>query len=506
MELRDYQKKCLEEIEKAGQGNYLVQLMTGGGKTIIFTHLINNTRGNCLIISHREELVNQPIKYIDDKVGIEMGKLKSNGERVISTCIQSLHSRLNKFDIHHFELIIIDECHHAAAESYQKVINYFKPKLLLGFTATPNRHDKKSLSHIFDRIIFKYNLLRGIKEKYLSDIYCKRVYVKYDLRKVKSYKGDYKISDLEKELIENENPKAIGDIYKLHAKGATLIFGASVKHCEEIQKYIPNSMVVSATTKNRADVIKDFTNRKIKCLINCMIFTEGTDIPFIETIIIARPTKNATLYQQMVGRGLRLAEGKEKLILIDVVGVSTDINLCTAPTLIGIDYNDEKAKKVKKEEILEGLSGNLFDLPDMIEKEDQHPDNWKINYKVVNLWAKKNGYNLHDVNWFKHADGSFSLQFPGVNFRTSPIDELEKITFCDKEYEAQDFFDKVYTQLQKKYSEYKHIWDLTIVKKWGYKEATEKQKNIIKKYYPDYDISNLNALQASQILNKLFSK
>lgn len=507
MILRNYQIECLEIIKNMKPGSYLIQMATGLGKTIVFTNYINNIKGRCLIISHREELVNQPLKYISRSTGIEMGKFKSNNEDVISSCISSLVRRYKKFKVDDFDTIIVDEAQHTAANSYVKVLKYFKPRLVLGFTATPNRADNKKLDHIFSRIIYKYDLLKGIKNNYLSNIYCKRVYVKLDLKKVKS-KSDYCISDLENELIDSENPKSIGEIYKQHAVGQTLIFGTTVKHCEEIQKFIPGSIVISANTKNRAEILEDFKNKKIPCIINCMIFTEGTDIPNVETIIMARPTKSEGLYCQMVGRGTRLAEGKEKLLLIDCVGVSTDLNLCTAPTLLGIDYNDEK---VKKDEGKIDLEGNLFDLPAQIEKRENHPDNWKINYKIVNIWANKKGYNLHNVNWFKHADGSFSLQIKlsfslQIKLKTSPIDELGYLTFKNQKYEAQDFFDKVRKQLDKKYKEHKYIWDLSIMKYWGYKPATPKQLQLIKRFLPDFNTDKLNKLQANQILTKLMNK
>lgn len=793
IKLRDYQKECLDKIQEVGYGKYIIQMATGLGKTVIFTHLINNQTnyGRCLILSHREELVNQPLKYITKTKGVEMGKQTSNHEEVISSCVASLVRRYKKFSPDYFGLIIVDECfpagtiidgkcienlhkddiitsynhrynklekkkilrtfksipnqivivklsngkeivctgehpfftkqgyipanklinnyevlcmrerstekkqktcarllfirmffkafkccnvknkqeicnsnksknerkqsneearnkrksikkikrnwslsknkmrkwfrinsattkfidcikrfiticrisnsnknekrkrisdvlqsgysncrqndsdrnrwkkslpfrktrirqkerqffdwvrvesvevqkqtsdrkfgglckdgyvynievednnnyfvnstlvhncHHSAAKSYRNILEYFKPKLLLGFTATPNRSDNQRLDKIYDKIIYKYDLLKGIKNGYLSNIRCKRIYVKYDLKNVRSQSGDYKISDLENELIDSENPQSIAKIYKEHAIGSTLIFGVSVKHCEEIQKNIPDSVVVTAETKNRSKIIQDFTAGKIKCIINCMIFTEGTDIPKINTIIVARPTKNESLYCQIVGRGLRLYEGKEHLNLIDCVGVSTDLNLCTAPSLLGIDYNDEKVPK-KENEL--AMDVDLFNLPELIEKKEDHPDNWKINYKIVNLWAKKQNYQLHNVNWYKHSDGHFSLSLKNKNITTGPINELGNIEFNRKQYEAQNFFDRVFIQLNTKYSDQKYIWDLNIMKSWGYKPASEAQIKQIQKVLPDYNTYSLNKLQASQILNKIYSK
>lgn len=500
IKLRNYQKECLTIIKNMKPGSYLIQMATGLGKTVIFTTLINQIIGRCLIISHREELVHQPLKYISRSTGIEMGKEISSGEDVISSCINSLIRRYKKFDSNYFDLIIIDECQHSAADSYLTIINHFKPRLLLGFTATPNRADNKKLDHIYNRIIYEYDLKKGIQNKYLSNIYCKRIYVRYDLKKVKSSGEDFNIKDLERELIESENPLAVSKIYKEHAIGQTLIFGTTIKHCQEISKFISGSVVISAKTKNRGKIIKDFTSRKIKCIINCMVFTEGTDLPLVETIIIARPTKNDSLYVQMVGRGTRLFPGKKQLLLIDCVGAS-NLNLCTANTLIGVDYNDQN----KRENQL-NLEGNLFDLPAKIAEREDNPDYWKINYKIVNLWAKKKNYNLHGVNWFKHVDGSFSLQIKNIKMKTSPINCLGKIQYKNTTFEAQNFFDRVYKLLVKKYSDCKYLWDLNSIRSWGYKPITPKQIKLIRQFMPYYDISGMNKLQANQILIRLMNK
>lgn len=137
MRLRDYQEECVNLIDRLEPGSYLIQMATGLGKTMTFTNI--KRKGRVLVLAHREELVTQPIKYYDCPVGIEMANHKSNNEPVIIASVMSLTHRLENFKPNDFDMIIIDECHHAAAKSYKKIINYFKPRLLLGFTATPNR-------------------------------------------------------------------------------------------------------------------------------------------------------------------------------------------------------------------------------------------------------------------------------------------------------------------------------------------------------------------------------
>lgn len=137
MILRDYQQECVDLIDNLESGAYLIQMATGCGKTATFTNI--KRKGRVLVLAHREELVTQPVKYYDCPVGIEMANNQSNNEQVIIASVMSLTHRLDKFKPDEFDMIIIDEAHHAAAKSYKKIINHFKPRLLLGFTATPNR-------------------------------------------------------------------------------------------------------------------------------------------------------------------------------------------------------------------------------------------------------------------------------------------------------------------------------------------------------------------------------
>lgn len=272
IKLRDYQKEVLEIIDKLDSGSYLIQMATGLGKTATFTNI--KRKGRVLVLAHREELVTQPIKYYDCPVGIEMANHKSNNEPAIIASVMSLTHRLDKFKSDEFDMIIIDEAHHAAANSYKKIINYFKPRLLLGFTATPNRGDKVRLDDVFEKIIYQKDLKWAIKNKYLTDINCIRVNIGYDLSNVARRMGDFATGELEKVMNTKSLNKAIKEAYLKYAKGQTLIFATSVEHAQDIEKEIEGAVAVTADTKNREELIKKFTNREIPVLVNCMIFTE----------------------------------------------------------------------------------------------------------------------------------------------------------------------------------------------------------------------------------------
>lgn len=494
--LRDYQQECHDLIETLDPGAYLIQMATGLGKTATFTTL--KRKGRVLVLAHREELVTQPIKYYDCPVGIEMANNKSNGEEVVIASVQSIIHRLDKFKPDDFDMIITDEAHHAAAKSYRKIYEYFRPRLHLGFTATPNRGDNVRLDDIYQDIIFERDIKWAIQNKYLTDIYCMRVNIGYDISKVARRMGDFAPGELEEAMNQDVLNNAIAEAYKKYAKGQTLIFACSVDHAEAIAEKIPGAVAVTAKTKNRDELIKKFTNREIPVLVNCMIFTEGTDMPLVETVMIARPTSNSSLYTQMVGRGLRLYPGKEKLTLIDLVGTTGRANLCTAPSLLGIDLNTVPASK--QDEIV----GDLFELPDLITKKSDCPASWIRNVEIVNLWAKEQEYNTHGVNYFKMPNGDMVVSIPKKKIRIPAQDELGKTTVGGQKMSMQRALDKVFLYLQEEYPQYEYIWNVENMKKWGKYPASEKQIESIKRFMKDFDTENLNKMQATQILNRLF--
>lgn len=498
IKLRDYQQECIDILDKKGAGSWLVQMATGLGKTVTFANL--KRQGRMLILSHREELVRQPLKYFTCSTGVEMAKDKSSGEEVISASVQSIVRRLDRFGVDDFDTIIVDEAHHSAATTYKKVLEHFRPRQTIGFTATPNRADGARLNDVYQEIVFKRDLKWGIKNGYLCDIDCKRVDIGYDLSSVHTRCGDYAPGELEEAMDGTED--AIAEAYRTLAKGATLIFAASVKHANAISQRIPQSMVITGETKNRAELIEAFTRREIPCLINCMVFTEGTDIPLVETVIIARPTQSESLYTQMVGRGLRLHPDKEKLTLIDCVGVTGKKSLCTAPTLIGLDISQLPKKRQ------DSMEGDLFDLPVLAERAADNPQSWIRNVEIVDLWAQEMEYNLHGVNFFRMPDGSLVCSLPDRKRLRIPCpDSLGNVILGNEEVDMQTAIDRAYMRLSTDFKDSEYIWNIDKARAWGKFPASEAQKSLIKKkcrkYSDEINFNDLTKLQASQILNRV---
>ena len=492
MELRPYQKECIDTIMKQPPGSYLVQLPTGAGKTVIFTSIPR--RGRVLVLAHREELVRQPAKYYDCPVGFEIAENKSNGEEVVIASVQSLVRRLHRFLPSDFDMIITDECQHSPARTYRKIYDYFSPRLHIGFSASPNRGDRVRLDDIFSKIIFQRDLRWGIENGYLADIYCLRVNIGYDLSAVHTRQGDYAPGELDQAM--DGTADAIAEAYQKYAKGATLIFAVSVRHAREIADKIPGAVVVTGETRDRAAIIRAFTDGEIPVLVNCMVFTEGTDIPRVETVMVARPTQSESLYCQMVGRGTRLYPGKEKLVLIDCVGVTGKASLCTAPSLLGIDMSSVPARKADE------VQGDLFELPIRAAAASDCPESWVRNVEIVDLWAQEQRYQLHDVNWFKMPDGSLVCSLMDRKIITIPCpDALGSVNGVP----MQEMLDRAYTVLTERYADQRHIWDLNAVRRWGRQPASENQLKIIRRRCRGFDADGLTKGQASQILNRLFN-
>lgn len=515
IQLRDYQQECLDSIEAAGDGRYLCQLATGMGKTVIFSRI--PLRGRELILSHRTELVHQPLKYFDCPTAIEMAAETAFDKLalVVSASVQTMSRRMTKYAPDTWDTIIVDEAHHASSPTYRKILDYFKPRRVLGFTATPNRADGVGLECCFDKIIYQKDLKWGIEHKYLSNIVCKRLNIGYNLAGVARRMGDYAASDLERVLNVDRCNDAIAEAVANICEPPVLIFAVDVKHAQDIATAInkklwnpryPNgyARALSAESKDRENVVRQYMDGKIPVLVNCALFTEGTDLPSTRTVMIARPTTSTTLYTQMVGRGTRLAPGKDYCLLIDCVGASNH-PLCTAPSLLGLDPQDVP-KKYRHQ-----IEGDLLaDIPNLIAQKTDTPESWIQNIKIVDLWATENNYTLHDVNWQKRPDGSLFLSLPNGQggkynlFCTAP-DALGEVSFImagvTRRAPAQQAYDIAYEVLRSQFAEFAALWRASSVRRWGSAPATEKQLEYMQKLAEKrkVDVSDMHDLTKMQV-------
>ena len=390
---RPYQAECLDIIhqkqleaeqkaaEGKGPGRYLVVLATGLGKTYIFTHM-DRRGGRTLILSHRDELVRQPQRYYEGvSFGVEKADKHATDEEVVSASVMTLcrDQRLKAFKPDDFKTIIVDEAHHASAKSYQKVLDYFSgAEMIIGFTATAKRGDGVALSVAFDEIIFHHDLRWGIQNGYLSRIRSYEVKADYNLASVSKTAGDFNQGQLESALMTGDSVAVTAKTYIKFCHDAgkhTLIYcvttGVAVSLLETIHSLLSEEergkvkMLLGDTPADeRAAILKGFNEGEITGIVNCMVLTEGTDLPVCDAIINMRPTCNDSLYQQIVGRGTRLYEGKDHCIVLDIVPDQRNARkLCTAPTLFGIDPN---ALTEKQREQVCSLETDLLDTCDSL--------------------------------------------------------------------------------------------------------------------------------------------
>ncbi len=510
--LRDYQRECVRLIDGIREGgSYLIVMATGLGKTAIFSHI--KRKGRVLILSHREELVHQPEQYYSCSFGVERAEETSHGEEVISASVQTLVRRLKRFQPEEFDTIITDEAHHAVAPSYQKIYAYFKPRLHLGFTATPNRADNLRLGQVYSKVIFERDIKWGIKHGFLSNIRCMRADIGYDLKGVRSQMGDFNQGDLESAVDITEVNREVARVYQEYAIGSTLIFAASVEHACNLAALIDGAAVITADTPDRAKILDDFAAGKIRVIVNCMVLTEGTDLPMVRTIMMCRPTRNASLFAQAVGRGLRLYEGKDELLLIDCTGTS-DLPICTAPVLFGLDA--KKAGKVWQDGML------LTEIEEETTKEDERDafqaGAWKINLSEIDLFETEGGYDTHGINFIVCANGDMVCSLGnGVVMTVTAEDITGNAQVIVRSYGSllnetsampmQKALDYAHDVLSTSYSSCKMLWDREKCLSWGKDDATVKQKDFIRNLYSreelrEIPIEKLSKYQASCLINR----
>ena len=364
-ELRYYQREARDAVlgEWAeGRRKTVACLPTGTGKTIIFSsildHQLKDPERRGLILAHRGELLAQAADKLRMTTGLtaalEQGESSALGapERVTVGSIQSLsrENRLRRFPRNYFTDIILDECHHALSSSYQRVLNYFDGANVLGVTATPDRGDKRALGEYFDSLAYEYTLQRAIQDGFLVPIRAQLIPLRVDLTEVEEVGGDYDAGSLGTAL--DPYLEQIAKEMKHYCRNRkTVVFlplvSTSRRFCEMLNSIGLSACEVNGETPDRGKILRDFADGRYKVLCNAMLLTEGWDQPDVDCIVVLRPTKVRSLYQQMVGRGTRLAPGKKDLLLLDFLWMSAKHNLCTPASLMSGD--ESIAKRVMKE-------------------------------------------------------------------------------------------------------------------------------------------------------------
>ena len=306
-----------------------------------------------------------------------MGDIHASGAADITVAsVRSLvsGSRLEKYSPDRFKLVLVDEAHHIVAPGYLQVLEHFgledkreTSPALVGVSATFSRFDGLRLGAVIDHIVYHKDYVDMIGEKWLSDVMFTTVKSKADLSMVRTGRdGDFQTG----QLSEAVNTEITNDItfkaWKEEAgeRKSTLVFCVDIKHVTTLtamfRRYGVDAQYITGATKKRVrgERLDAFKGREFPVLLNCGVFTEGTDIPNIDCVLLARPTKSRNLLVQMIGRGMRLYPGKQDCHVIDMVA-SLETGIVTVPTLFGLDpsevvqaanVNDLKKLKERKVE------------------------------------------------------------------------------------------------------------------------------------------------------------
>lgn len=350
--LRPYQEEARAAIADqwaSGVDRTLLVLPTGTGKTIVFSKIIEDVvaeGGRALVLAHRGELLTQAADKLAASTGLQCAVEKAEDScldswfRVVVGSVQTLQrpARLEQFGPDHFDAIIVDEAHHAIAESYQRVLQHFSAAKVLGVTATPDRGDMRNLGSFFESLAYEYTLPRAIKDGYLCKIEAQTIPLKLDLSSVGMSQGDFKASDLGSAL--DPYLEQIAD--EMLAAGCmdrkTVVFLPLIKTSQKFRGILEargfRSAEVNGESTDRAQVLTDFDAGRTNVLCNSMLLTEGWDCPTVDCIVVLRPTKIRSLYAQMVGRGTRIHPDKDSLLLLDFLWHTERHELCHPAHLI----------------------------------------------------------------------------------------------------------------------------------------------------------------------------
>lgn len=331
------QQQALNDLDlrrNVGWKKGIVVLPTGTGKTFLSAFDTKKVTGKILFIVHRLDILSQSKEafekiYPKEILGLLTGEVKENvNARILFASKDTLRNpdTLYTFKADEFDYIIVDEVHHVEAQSYQIIIDYFQANFfMLGLTATPDRMDRKDIFELFDyQKVFEFTLNEAIEKGFLVPYNYYGLKDNIDYSQIR-YKGNkYNVADLDRHLIIKERNEQILKEYLEKGKSYKAVgFCGSVKHADAMAKFfnengIP-SRAITSETPNRDELIKEFRLSKFAVAFTVDLFNEGVDFPDLRVLLFLRPTESKTVFIQQLGRGLRLCNGKENVVILDFI-------------------------------------------------------------------------------------------------------------------------------------------------------------------------------------------
>ena len=361
--------EALAETREAGYRRGLVVLATGLGKTWLAAFDAKQMGARrVLFVAHREEILKQAAETFlrirpGERVGLYVGKVRDVQVDILCASVQTLGraAHLKRFSPQHFDYIVIDEFHHAAAPTYRQLLSYFAPQFLIGLTATPDRTDRSAiLSLCDDNLVFSRNLFDGVAAGLLAPFHYYGIWDEsVNYKAIPWRNGRFDPHELTNKLATLARARHALQKWREKGQSRTLAFCASIRHAqymaEQFQKNgVAAAAVYSGSDMGRGDALADLADGKLQVIFSVDLFSEGVDLPAIDTVLMLRPTESKILFLQQLGRGLRCFPGKEKLVVLDFIGNHHSfLHKPQALGLAGASYRDlaEFARKVESQRL-----------------------------------------------------------------------------------------------------------------------------------------------------------
>jgi superfamily II DNA or RNA helicase/diadenosine tetraphosphate (Ap4A) HIT family hydrolase/HKD family nuclease len=368
--------KSLSDARREGKNRGLVVLATGLGKTYLSAFDFKAMGGErALFVAHREEILEQAKDswqrvFPDKLAGTYRGGKREKEVDLLFASVQTLarSAHLAQFLPHHFDYIVVDEFHHAAAATYRKILGHFAPRFLLGLTATPERMDGRSLLDLCgDNLVFRRNLVHGISARLLVPFRYFGVKDEVDFAPIPWRSGRFAPEALTAAVTtEARAEQALREYERRAAEGArrTLCFCCTVEHADFMAAFFrargKQAVAVHSgeASAPRAQSLRALRDGELEIICAVDVFNEGLDVPDINTVLMLRPTESPVIFLQQLGRGLRRADGKEALVVVDFIG--NHRSFLSKPQSLVLLLGEELPPRVALEKIRAGT----LDLPE----------------------------------------------------------------------------------------------------------------------------------------------
>ncbi|MBK1681446.1 DUF3427 domain-containing protein [Rhodocyclus tenuis] len=326
---------ALSATREEGYRRGLVVLATGLGKTWLAAFDAEELGARrVLFVAHREEILTQAAETFvrirpRSRVGFYMGQQRDAQVDILCASVQTLgrQMHLERFPPQHFDYIVVDEFHHAAAPTYRRLLAHFSPLFLLGLTATPERSDQSDiLSLCDDNLVFSRNLFAGIEAGLLAPFHYYGIWDEsVDYREIPWRNGRFDPEALSNKLATLARARHAWRQWLSRAQRRTLAFCVSIRHAEFMAAQFARegarvAAVYAGSELSRGEALARLADGRLQVVFSVDLFNEGVDLPGIDTVLMLRPTESKILFLQQLGRGLRKAEGKERLVVLDFIG------------------------------------------------------------------------------------------------------------------------------------------------------------------------------------------